>query len=71
MYIDYTEQELVDALRRNGEKIGKQAQEDNAEAKAVVKYYSLWYSCPGDQCAFVLTEKAYKDWVKADRPKAV
>lgn len=31
MYIDYTEQELVDALRRNGEKIGKQAQEDNTD----------------------------------------
>jgi hypothetical protein len=67
MAISYTDQELIDALRREGDKIGKQAQEGNAEAKAIIKYYSMWYSCPSDQCAFALTESAYKAWVRSQR----
>jgi hypothetical protein len=57
-----TQEELIEALKKDGSKIGEQSHEGNEKASKVIECYSMWYKCPGDSCAFVLCERAYAEW---------
>jgi hypothetical protein len=57
-----SQEELIEALKKDGKLIGQQGADGNGKAKTIVEAYRLWHSCPGDNCAFVLCERAYAEW---------
>lgn len=60
-------QNLIDNLKREASAIEKDATEGDDFAQKIIRYYGMWYTCPGDNMAFVLTENAYKEWLNSKR----
>jgi hypothetical protein len=53
---------LIEKLRVDGSEIRKQGDEGVKLAQDIMRYYTMWHDCPGDNCAYVLVEGAYEKW---------
>lgn len=51
---------LIEQLEIYGKIIG--SQQGNQLADDVIKYYSMWHACPGDNASYVFLEDAFCKW---------
>lgn len=64
-----TKDELLENLKENGPNILDQAKDmlcdyfKRQAAIEIIKWYEMWYRCPGDNIAFVMVEQHYREWL--------
>lgn len=53
---------LIEELKQVGKKISAESSDGCELATEIIKWYSMWHKCPGDNMAYVMCEEAYKKW---------